>query len=237
MARRRDDRKAPELRPINIRTGVQSHASGSVLIEWGGTHVLCSAQIEDRVPHHRLSSGGGWLTAEYAMLPGSTTPRARRERPNPSGRSAEIQRLIGRSLRAAIDLKKLKSRTIWVDCDVLQADGGTRCASVTGGFIATYLALRTLKSPELLRSVRPVAAVSTGVYGDEILADLDYSEDSQADVDLNVVMAIDGIIEVQGTAEKRPFNRVQLDTMLDYATAACRQLFDLQEGALGGFDR
>lgn len=236
---RSDGRPVDGLRPISFEVGVQRHAAGSVLIKWGHTHVICSASVEDRVPPHRAGSGGGWLTAEYAMLPGAGRHRGRRERPSVSGRSAEIQRLIARSLRAAVDLDQLGSRTITVDCDVLQADGGTRCASITGGWVATALALRKLaREGQLIMSAlpEPVAAVSMGLLdtpdGEQVLVDLEYTEDVAAEVDLNFVATPAGLVEIQGTAEGRPFSREVLDRMVDRGLAACGELFRLQKAVL-----
>ncbi len=232
MPPRSDGRAADALRPLSFELGVQRNVPGSVLVRWGETHVLCAATFEDRVPPHRLQSGGGWLSAEYAMLPGATKERQKRERPNVSGRTAEIQRLIGRSLRAVVNLDQLGQRTLWIDCDVVQADGGTRCASITGAWVATALAIRTaglkLRSPLV-----PVAAVSVGIVKGETLLDLCYIEDSGADVDLNYVATPNGIVEVQGTAEGSPFPRARLDGLLDVAGRACETLFALQLAAVG----
>ena len=225
MYTRSDARAHDALRDITFDVGVQRHADGSVVIKWGQTHVLCAATFEDRVPAHRVSSGGGWLTAEYAMLPGSTQERQKRERPNVSGRTAEIQRLIGRSLRASINLDQLGQRTLWVDCDVIQADGGTRCASITGAYVAAVLAIR---KAGLKVTPTPVAAVSVGIVKGETLLDLCYVEDSAADVDLNYVATPAGIVEVQGTAEGKPFPRARLDILLDTAQKATERLFALQ---------
>lgn len=229
MFYRSDARAHDALRDISFEVGVQRHAGGSVVIKWGQTHVLCAATFEDRVPSHRVSSGGGWLTAEYAMLPGSTQERQKRERPNVSGRTAEIQRLIGRSLRAVINLDQLGQRTLWLDCDVIQADGGTRCAAITGAYVATVLAIR---AGGLKLSPPPVAAVSVGIVKGESLLDLCYVEDSAADVDLNYVATPAGIVEVQGTAEGKPFPRARLDGLLDTAQNAVNRLFELQAEAL-----
>lgn len=226
----RSDGRAPDtLRDLQFDLGVQRQVPGSVLVRWGETHVLCAATFEDKVPPHRLQSGGGWLSAEYAMLPGATKDRQRRERPNVSGRTAEIQRLIGRSLRAVVELEKMGNRTLWLDCDVLQADGGTRCASITGAYVATVLAMRSIG---LKYEPAPVAAVSVGIVKGEVLLDLCYVEDSAAEVDLNYVATPTGIVEVQGTAEGRPFARSRLDAMLNLASRACEDLFRLQAEAL-----
>jgi ribonuclease PH len=232
MSRRPESRENHALRPLTFELGLQRHAAGSVLVRQGNTHVLCAVTVEDKVPQHRLSSGGGWLTAEYSMLPGSTQERQRRERPSPSGRTSEIQRLIGRSLRAAVDLDKTGPRTFWIDCDVLQADGGTRCASITGSYVAMALAMRSV-FPNRPTLAMPVAAISVGIVQGEVRVDLDHSEDSTAEVDLNYVACTNGIIEVQGTAEGRPFPRARLDEMLDAAQTACARVFEAQRAALG----
>jgi ribonuclease PH len=222
------------LRPITIELGVQHQAAGSALIRWGNTHVLCAASVANQVPPHRLGSGGGWLTAEYAMLPGSGDQRIRRERGKVGGRTAEIQRLIGRSLRATVDLDALGPRTLNLDCDVINADGGTRCASITGAYIAACVAMHGIaqKDGKPFVAPRQVAAVSVGLLGDQVLTDLMYTEDYAADVDLNFVGTTDGIVEVQGTAEGAVFGRAQLNAMLDAAEAACAELFALQREAL-----
>jgi ribonuclease PH len=212
---------------------VQRTAPGSVLVRWGETHVICSAAFEDRVPQHRLGTGGGWLSAEYGMLPGAGAQRVKRERPNVSGRTAEIQRLIGRSLRAVIDVDRIGVRTLWIDCDVIQADGGTRCAAITGSWLAARLAIEDLSRKGHVPPQQPqrVAAVSVGVVDGRVVTDLCYAEDSTAEVDLNFVATPKGIVEIQGTAEGRPFGRHHLDTMLEHASAAVNQLFELQQAA------
>ncbi len=230
MSTRFDGRTPDALRPITIETGIQRHAAGSCIIRWGHTHVLCAASVEDRVPPFRQESGGGWLTAEYGMLPGSTDSRIRRDRAAKSGRTQEIQRLIGRSLRAAIDLNLLGQRTITLDCDVLQADGGTRCASITGAWIALALALSEDKTLRALPP--PVAAVSLGILDGQVLTDLCYVEDRDADVDLNFVATEAGIVEVQGTAEGRVYSAEQLALMVAKGQAACTELFALQRAAV-----
>ena len=234
MTARPDGRTTEALRPIEIELGVQNAPAGSVLIKWGGTHVLCSASIENRVPSFRLDSGGGWLTAEYAMLPGSTSDRIRRDRRGIGGRTAEIQRLIGRSLRAGFDLKRLGEHTITIDCDVVNADGGTRCAAITGSYIAAILALRHIAKKDLVALIcpPPVAAVSVGIHQGQIVTDLCYIEDSAADVDLNFVASPRGIIEVQGTAEGDPFERSLFDALIDAGHAGCQTLFEMQREAL-----
>ena len=236
---RHDGRRPDELRPVEVRRQFTSSAPGSVYIRAGRTTVLCTASIEEVLPpwkeEQQVSSG--WITAEYSMLPGSTAPRKRRERGRVDSRSTEIQRLIGRSLRAAVDLDLLGPRTITVDCDVLEADGGTRTLSITGGFIAMVDALRTLR--ESLLSDRPtlrcmVAAVSVGVVDGTSLLDLDYHEDSQADVDMNVVMTSSGqFVEIQGTAESGSFDRKTLETQLALAEEGISQLLAIQQDALG----
>lgn len=232
---RPDGRRADEIRPLEIIPHYQKHAEGSALIKLGETWVLCSASVEDGVPGFLTGKGRGWLTAEYAMLPRSTHTRTKRD---PGGRGKEIQRLIGRSLRAAIDLSQLGERTIAVDCDVLSADGGTRVASITGAWIALAFAIQKLVATGKLANMSalrpPVAAVSVGVVGSEVVLDLPYIEDSKAEVDMNVVGTEDGaLIEVQGTAEHGTFDRKQLDAMLDLATAGIRQLAAAQRHAAG----
>jgi ribonuclease PH len=209
---------------------------GSVLVEFGETRVLCTASVEEHVPGWmRGQRGQGWLTAEYSLLPGSTTERTRREKTNTSGRTQEIQRFIGRSLRSIIDLRAIGERTITVDCDVLQADGGTRTASVTGGYVALKLAVDALIKKGKIKTnpIREnVAAVSVGVVDGQILVDLDYSEDLRADVDMNIVMQSGGnLVEVQGTAEKASFTRQQMNQMLDAAQAALVDIFAEQNAA------
>ncbi len=232
---RHDGRKADELRPITITPGFQRSADGSVLIRWQNTWVLCAASIDDHVPPFRTDSGGGWVTAEYAMMPGSTSPRKARRA---GGREKEIQRLIGRSLRAAVDMQALGQHTITIDCDVVQADGGTRVASITGGWIALALAIERLRADGRLPPGgepldAPVAAVSVGIVDGEPRLDLPYVEDSAAGVDMNVVMTAAGkLIEVQGTAEHGTFTRDELDTLLDLAARGIEALCGLQRRAL-----
>jgi len=227
-----------ELRKIVLEAGFSKYAEGSCLARFGDTHVLCTASIEDRVPPHVLGTGAGWVTAEYGMLPRSTHDRMRREAAagKQGGRTQEIQRLVGRALRASIDLKALGVRTVTLDCDVLQADGGTRTAAVTGAWVALALAVRALQKAGKLKAsplVRSVAAVSVGVKGGVALLDLDYGEDSTADVDMNVVATGDGkLVEVQGTAEGQAFGRAELDGMLDLALVGIRHLGLLQQAAL-----
>jgi len=231
-----DGRMRDELRPVSIEPGYLAFADGSALITFGKTRVLCAATIQESVPAWMAGQGRGWITGEYAMLPASTSQRTPRETQGFSGRTQEIRRLIGRSLRAAVDLGGLGERLVTVDCDVLQADGGTRTASVTGGQVALHLAF--LKLAKRLGdwqapAMQPVAAVSVGVVGDACLLDLCYEEDSTAEVDFNVVMNAEGeYIEVQGTAEGRSFARSQLDELLDLAQAGISDLQRLQQEAV-----
>jgi ribonuclease PH len=219
---RADGRRPDQLRPLEIIPNYQKHAEGSALVKLGDTWVLCAASVEQGVPAWMAGKGKGWLTAEYAMLPRATHTRSKRD---PGGRGKEIQRLIGRSLRAAVDLGKLGERTIAVDCDVLCADGGTRVTSITGAWIAVALAIQKLGLEGIGALKPPVAAVSVGIVGGEVVLDLPYLEDSQAEVDMNVVGSEDGtLIEVQGTAEKGTFDRKQLDAMIDLASAGIKQL-------------
>ncbi len=217
---RQDGRKSDQLRPIRITRHFTIHAEGAVLIEFGNTKVICTASVEERVPAHKRGSGEGWVTAEYGMLPRSTHTRTDREaaRGKQSGRTQEIQRLIGRSLRAVVDLSKLGERTLQIDCDVIQADGGTRCASITGAYLALRDACQTLVTAGRL-AVSPlhdsVAAVSVGMVKGHALLDLDYAEDSSCDTDMNIVMTgTGGIVEIQGSAEGMPFSTQQLESLL-----------------------
>jgi len=234
---RADGRAADALRPVTIETGVQAYAEGSALIACGRTRVLCAATVEQRVPPWLLGQGRGWVTGEYAMLPRATTTRTARERSGPSGRTQEIQRLIGRALRAAVHLDRLGERMITIDCDVLQADGGTRTAAVTGGYVALALAIQGLvrngeAPPDVLAS--PVAAVSVGAVEGSALLDLAYDEDVRAEVDMNVVMNGAGeFIEVQGTAEGAPFSEERLGEFLALARRGIGQLLAAQRAALG----
>lgn len=237
MAKARFDGRQPDqLRPVKITPHYLSHPSGSCLIEFGGTRVICSAMLEETVPPFLKGSGKGWLTAEYSMLPASSSQRVPRERSKLGGRTSEIQRLIGRSLRAAIDLNALGERSLLVDCDVLDADGGTRTAAITGAYVAVVFALRKLQSnlPSLLSAVKVgVAAVSVGVIGGVPCLDLPYEEDKQADVDMNVVKTSAGkYIEVQGTAEGATFDRAALDSLLGLADKGLEELFALQRKVL-----
>ena len=236
MSFARTDGRAPdELRPVRITPGFLPYAEGSVLIEMGNTRVVCSASLEDRVPPFLRNQGQGWLTAEYAMLPRATQTRTSREigRGGPSGRTHEIQRLIGRSLRAVADMKVLGERTITIDCDVLQADGGTRTAAITGAYVAVALASQQLlKAGKIQRSVvhDQVAAISVGIVGNTPLLDLKYDEDSRAEVDMNVVCTGDGrFIELQGTAEREPFSRAQMDDLVALATRGIEALISIQK--------
>jgi ribonuclease PH len=229
-----------ELRTILLEPGVSKHAEGSCLARFGDTHVLCTATIEEKVPPHVFGTGAGWVTAEYGMLPRSTHERMAREaaRGKQGGRTLEIQRLVGRALRAAMDLRALGARTVTIDCDVVQADGGTRTAAITGGWVALALAVRKLRTQKKLPNDpvrRHVAAVSVGVLDGEVRLDLDYDEDSTADVDMNVVATGEGeLVEVQGTAEGKPFRREQLDRMLDVAVEGILRLKELQAAGLRG---
>ena len=237
---RNDGRTATALRSIKITRGFTKHAEGSVLIEFGDTKVLCTASVEESVPPFLRGKGTGWVTAEYAMLPRATHTRSPREaaKGKQTGRTLEIQRLIGRSLRAVTDLEKLGERSIYIDCDVIQADGGTRTASITGAYVALVDALTTLKSRGLLAEIplkEAVAAVSVGIVGGEALLDLNYIEDSSAEVDMNFVMTSSGrFVEVQGTAEAEPFTSAQMDTMRGLALDGVQQLFGFQQRALAG---
>ncbi len=236
---RPDGRARDQLRPITITPRYIKHAEGSALIEVGDTRVICTVSVEERVPQFLKGKGEGWITSEYGMLPRSTSTRSQREtgRGGPSGRTHEIQRLIGRSLRAVVDLASLGERTLWVDCDVIQADGGTRTASITGAFVALVEALRHVQKqkglPEL-PLIDFVAATSVGRVAGEICLDLNYDEDSQADVDMNVVKTGQGrFVEIQGTAEGTPFDDDQLLSLLAAADKGVRELIALQKKALG----
>ena len=228
-----------QLRDVTIVRHYTKHAEGSVLVKFGDTHVLCTASVEERVPGFLKGKGQGWVTAEYGMLPRSTGSRMDREaaKGKQSGRTQEIQRLIGRSLRAIIDLEKLGERSIQIDCDVIQADGGTRTASITGAYVALHDAIATLlKSGAISESplIQGMAAISVGVYQGQAVLDLDYLEDSDCDTDLNVVMTADGgFVEVQGTAEGQPFSRDAMNAMLDLASLGIKQLLAKQKEALG----
>ncbi len=231
-----DGRKADELRPLAITRHFLKHAEGSVLIELGDTKVVCAASIDERVPQWMRGGGRGWVTAEYGMLPRATHERSPRETGRPSGRVQEIQRLVGRSLRAAVDLDKLGERTIWLDCDVIQADGGTRTASITGAFVALVDALHVLRKTGALAwwPLREfIAATSVGIVNSEAVLDLKYEEDSRARVDMNLVMTESGrIVEVQGTAEGLPFTRQEMQALLDLADRGIKALVARQREIL-----
>jgi len=236
---RRDGRLPDKMRKVRLLRGYIKHAEGSALIEVGDTRVLCTASVEEKVPPFLKGTGQGWVTAEYSMLPRSTHTRTMREvtKGRPSGRSLEIQRLIGRSLRAVVDLRALGERTIWIDCDVLQADGGTRTASITGAFVALYDALEYLKKTGALRG-NPVkdylAAVSVGIYKGTPVLDLTYQEDSEAEVDMNLVMTGKGeFVEIQGTAEHATFKREELDRMLALGEKGIMELVEFQRRIVG----
>jgi ribonuclease PH len=231
----RPDGRAPDqLRPVVVTRDYLLHPEGSVLVEFGATKVICTASVEDKVPSFLKGQGQGWVTAEYAMLPRSTNTRSQRENRGPSGRSQEIQRLVGRALRAVIDRGKLGERTVWVDCDVIQADGGTRTAAITGGFIAVADAITRIPGLQTSAAIRDcVAAISVGVVQGQALLDLNYAEDSTAEVDMNIVMTGAGeFVEVQGTAEQVPFSRARLDALLAVAETGIRRLVGLQRRAL-----
>ncbi|MCL0091401.1 ribonuclease PH [Dehalococcoidales bacterium] len=234
--KRADGRAWDELRPIKITPGFQSFAEGSALIELGKTRVLCSVSVEERVPAFLKGGGSGWITAEYAMLPRSTVTRTPRDPSRLAGRSQEIQRLIGRSLRAITDLTALGERTLIVDCDVLQADGSTRTAAITGAYVALYQAIQTLANMGIISSIplkSAVAATSVGIVHSYMLLDLCYDEDSNAEVDFNVVMTSQGkFVEVQGTAEAKPFTKQTIDSLLSLAEKGIKELFQVQQEAL-----
>lgn len=237
---RADGRRPDELRPITITRNWLDHAAGSVLVEFGGTRVLCAASATEGVPRWRKGSGLGWVTAEYAMLPAATNTRSEREsvKGRIGGRTHEISRLVGRSLRAVVDYRALGENTIVLDCDVLQADGGTRTAAITGAYVALADAVSTLRDKGALAGdplIGSVAAISVGIIDGAPRLDLPYEEDVRAETDMNVVMTGDGrFIEVQGTAEGAPFDRSQLGELLDLATTGCRRLTDLQQGSVSG---
>ena len=236
---RADGRDLDQMRSVRITRGFTSNPAGSVLIEYGNTRVMCTASVEEGVPRFKKGSGEGWLTAEYSMLPAATHDRMPREsmRGKVKGRTHEISRLVGRALRAAVDLSQLGENTINIDCDVLQADGGTRTASITGAYVALADAIAVLKSEGVVPGqplLPPVAAVSVGLVDGRVCLDLPYEEDSRAEVDLNVVMTETGrFVEVQGTGEHGDFSRTQLDAMLDSAEKGCRELIAAQRSALG----
>ena len=234
--KRNDGRTKETLRPITIETGKNLHAEGSAFITVGDTQVLCLATVEEKIPFFLRDTGKGWVTAEYAMLPRATTERTRRERRGAGGRTMEIQRLIGRSLRAVVDLHKLGERSITVDCDVLQADGGTRCASITGAYVAMSLAIKKLIEEEKI-AASPikdhVAAISVGIVEGKPVLDLDYSEDSTAHVDMNIVMTGGGkFVEIQGTAEEEPFSHDEMSQLITIAQTGLTNIFEIQEQAI-----
>ncbi len=235
--KRADGRAWDELRPVKIVPRFQNFAEGSALIELGQTRVLCSASVEERVPNFLRGEGRGWITAEYAMLPRATVTRTPRDAGRVGGRSHEIQRLIGRSLRAVTDLDALGERTLIIDCDVIQADGGTRTAAITGSYVALYQALHTLANMGVLSSIplkSAVAATSVGIVHSYMLLDLCYDEDCAAEVDFNVVMTTQGeFVEVQGTAETKPFSKETIDSIISLADKGIKQLFEAQQAALG----
>ena len=238
MVNRKDARKADELRTIKFTRNYTKYADGSVLVECGDTKVIVTANIEDKVPRFLIDKGTGWLTAEYSLLPGSTHTRVSRERGTIiSGRTQEIQRLIGRSLRSAIDLTKIGERTITIDADVIQADGGTRTASISGAFVALYDAVSKLKENNHIKEfpiIEPVAAISTGIVNGEILLDLDYSEDSTAQVDSNLIMTESGkIVEFQSTAEGKAYDKKDLLRLLEVGERGIQQIIQLQRQILG----
>ena len=235
---RLDGRTVDQIRNTKITPNISPYAEGSALIEVGGTKVICTASVEDKVPMFLRNKGVGWVTAEYAMLPRATNTRTQRETQRPSGRTQEIQRLIGRSLRAIVDTRLLGERQIYIDCDVIQADGGTRCASITGGYVALALACRKLMKNNIIKTspiLSEVAAVSVGIIEQTPILDLAYVEDSEADVDMNIVCTGTGrFIELQGTAERAPFTREQMDQMLILAEGGINKLFEIQRMALAG---
>ncbi len=238
MPARVDGRAPNQMRPVKITPGFMGYAEGSCLIEVGDTRVICTASVEERVPQWMKGQGSGWVTAEYAMLPRANRQRTQRDVGKPAnGRTVEIQRLIGRSLRSVVDMSMLGERTVWIDCDVLQGDGGTRTAAITGSYVALAQCLNKLKSGGQLKRwplTDQLAAVSVGIVGGQICLDLCYDEDSAASVDMNVVLTGDGrLVEVQGTAEGQPFSRAQMDLLMDTATAGAQQLFELQREVLG----
>jgi len=236
MTKRPDGRKEDQLRKVMVQKDYLKHAEGSCLISFGDTKVVCSASVEEGVPPFLKGKGQGWVTAEYGMLPRSCTQRISREKGGGSGRTQEIQRLVGRSLRAVVDMAKLGERTVKIDCDVIQGDGGTRTASITGGYIALALALRKIRKAGLIADrplIDQVAAVSVGIKDGQPILDLNYAEDSTAEVDMNIVMVGAGeFVEIQGTAEGKPFTKKQMDAMLKLAEKGICELFEVQKKAL-----
>ncbi|MBI3543599.1 MAG: ribonuclease PH [Deltaproteobacteria bacterium] len=230
------DRATTATRPVTITTNINEYAEGSAMVEFGRTKVLCTASIDDTVAPWLKGKGQGWITAEYGMLPRSTHTRMKRERDKMSGRTHEIQRLVGRALRTCLDLKRIGERTVTIDCDVIQADGGTRTAAITGGYVALALAVRKLGKAQgwaELPLLDQVAAVSVGLKGGQILVDLDYEEDSSCDVDMNFVMTGKGLfVEIQGTAEHQPFSKTDMDNMTHAAMASLLQLHEIQRAVL-----
>jgi ribonuclease PH len=239
MPARPDGRAPNDLRPVKITRGFNRFAEGSCLVEFGETKVICTASVDEKVPPFLKGQGTGWVTAEYSMLPRATSTRTPRDVGKaPSGRTVEIQRLIGRSLRSVVAMPQLGERTIWLDCDVIQADGGTRTASITGAYVALVECLHRLREGKQLRQwplLDQLAAVSVGIVGGQVCLDLNYDEDSTAAVDMNVIMTGDGrLVEVQGTAEGDPFSRKQMDFLMDAAAAGIQRLFQIQREALKG---
>jgi ribonuclease PH len=235
---RHDDRTPADTRSIRFERGFTNKAQGSVLVSFGETRVLCTAFVQDGVPHFLKGKGRGWLTAEYSMLPGSTNDRKSRDRSGKvDGRSIEIQRLIGRALRAVVHTDRMTERTVWVDCDVLQADGGTRTAAISGAWVALHDAFTFMDDRRMLREwplAEQLGAVSVGVVNGEVVCDLDYKEDSTADTDMNLVMTSSGhFVEVQGAAEGAPFSREELNQMLEVGEAGIRRIFEAQKASLG----
>ena len=233
-----DGRENNQIRPVKITNNYLMSPQGSVLIEMGNTKVICTATVENSTARHLTGTGQGWVTAEYGMLPGSTGTRKKRDKGGKQdGRSVEIQRLIGRALRSVVDMKGLGERTIWIDCDVIQADGGTRTASITGAFVAMVEAMKWMKEQGMIETIpvtAMVSAISVGMKGDERILDLCYLEDSSAKVDMNVVMTDKGeFIEVQGTGEECPFSRADLNGMLELAEKGCRELHEAQKAITG----
>ena len=237
MSQRVDGRRSDQLRPVSIERGFMKHAEGSALIKMGDTHVICTASVENRVPHFLRGKDTGWITAEYAMLPRSTHTRIQRETQGPKGRTQEIQRLIGRALRAVINLDKLGTRTLWIDCDVLQADGGTRTASISGAYVAVVDAIEKLKNEGEIEEDPlgdSVAAVSVGIIDNTPMLDLCYAEDATAEVDMNIVMTGQGnFVEVQGTAEGNPFTLDQMQHLITLAQTGISEIAQLQRDVLG----
>lgn len=234
---RSDGREKDQIRKVKITNGYLMSPQGSVLIEMGNTKVICTAVVEEGTARHLAGTGKGWVTAEYSMLPGSTGTRKKRERGKTDGRSVEIQRLIGRALRSVTDMTKLGERTIWIDCDVIQADGGTRTASITGAFVAMTEAMKWMKSRRMIDEIPVsgfVSAVSVGIINDEVMLDLCYEEDSRAIADMNVVMTDKGeYIEIQGTGEERPFKAGELHELLTLASRGCAELNKIQKEITG----